>query len=145
MDYTTLFTPNHQQKPNFMALAAAVLSQAEDLFALLDSLPTAWSLDTAVGAQLDTLGALSGLPRPESAASDADYRLYLRARIAAFHWDGTQASLPETLSRAFPDREATMTDNLNGSVTASLSGDAPPFGLKELFPVPAGVRLIENR
>ena len=145
MDYLSLFPPYQRDKPRFMALARAVLSQAEDLQRLFDTLaPAAYSLEAAVGPQLDALGALLNIPRPSPGVSDEDYRFFLRARLAAHHWDGTNGSLPAILAAAFPGREATLRDNLDGSVTLSLSGPPPPFPLKELFPVPAGVRVREE-
>ena len=139
-----LFSPVHRQKPRFMALASAVLSQAADLLALIqDGIPEAFSLETASGRQLDALGNLINVSRPASDTSDEDYRFLLRARIAANHWNGTNETLPETLAEAFPGRTAMLKDNLNGTVTASLSGEAP-FPLADLFPVPAGVRLLEE-
>lgn len=139
-NYLDFIPPHNLLKPRFTALAEAVLSQANDLFAFLASLSSAWSLDEAVGVQLDTIGALAGIPRPPG-ASDADYRLYLRARIAARQWDGTNETLPAILVQAFPGRTAALVDNQDGTVTATLSGEAPPFPLSDLFPVPAGVRL----
>ena len=139
-NYLDFLSPHNRQKPRFTALARAVLSQANDLFALLDTLPQAWSIETAVGQQLDTLGALTNIPRPPN-TGDEDYRLYLRARLAAKNWDGTNETLPSVLARAFPDRTATLIDNQDGTVTFTLDGAAPPFPLEELIPLPAGVRL----
>ena len=144
MNYLELLSPHQRNRPRFAALATAVLAQAEDFFALLDSLPEALSPERAVGAQLDRLGALCGVPRPAGHLSEEDYRTYLRAKIALHHWDGTNETVPEVLRAAFPDRDAALRDNLDGTVTASLSGDPLPFPLKEVFPVPAGVRLIES-
>ena len=143
MRFLSLFSPHNQQKPRFMAMASAVLSQADDLLSLYEeAMPSAFALDSAVGFQLDTLGALVGVSRPSSATSDDDFRVLLRARIARNHWDGTNESLPAALAAAFPDRSSSLIDNLDGTVTASLSDDHP-FPLKDLFPLPAGVRLLE--
>ena len=142
--YLNLISPVHQGKTKFMALASAVLSQAADLLALYrDGLPEALSLETAEGFFLDTLGQLSGVPRPTPGTSDADYRTYLRALIRLHHWDGTNGSLGSLLAEAFPGMEARLTDNMDGTVTASLSGNIP-FDLKDVFPCPAGVKLIEG-
>ncbi len=141
--WLSLFSPSHQQKPRFMALAAAVLAQTNDILSLIQTgFPEAFALDTAAGVQLDALGMLLNTPRPSSAVSDEDYRFLLRARIAAFHWDGTNETVSRMLAMAFPGRTASMTDNMDGTVNVSLSGDAP-FPLKGLFPHPAGVKLIE--
>ena len=142
-NYLDFLSPHNRLKPHFSALAEAVLSQANDLFALLSSLPSAWSLDEAVGVQLDDIGALMNIPRPPN-ASDEEYRLYLRARIAGKNWDGTNESLPGVLANAFPGRTAQMIDNMDGTVTVSLSREAPPFALEELFPIPAGVRMWDR-
>ena len=139
-NYLDFLSPHNRQKPRFTALARAVLSQANDLFALLDTLPQAWNLDSAVGQQLDALGALTNIPRPPN-TGDEDYRLYLRARLAAKNWDGTNETLPAVLARAFPGRTATLIDNQDGTVSFTLFGEAPPFPPEELIPLPAGVRL----
>ena len=142
--YLTLFSPVHQEKPRFMALASAVLSQATDLLALYGpALAEAFSPDTAAGAQLDALGQLAGLPRPGSDTPDEDYRAYLRAGIFLHRWDGRNESLPALLSAVFPGRNARLLDNQDGTVSASLEG-AFPFPLREVFPRPAGVRLTEG-
>ena len=139
-EYMDFLSPHNRMKPRFAALAEAVLSQANDLFSLLGSMISECGLDDAVGVQLDTIGALAGIQRPLG-TSDADYRIYLRARIAARQWDGTNETLAGILAIAFPGRTAKMVDNQDGTVTATLSGDAPGCPLEELFPVAAGVRL----
>ena len=47
------------------------------------------------------------------------------------------------LAIAFPGAEAVLTDNQDGTVTASLSEDTQ-FPLEDLFPCPAGIRLSER-
>ena len=142
-DYLSLFSPVHQQKPRFMALASAVLSQAEDLLTLLQSVfPEARTIDTAADSSLDALGALLNVPRPAS-VSDEDYRFLLQAKIACRRWDGTNEPLPAILAAALPRLDAACDDNADGSVAVTLSGD-PPFPLKDLIPVPAGIQLIQS-
>ncbi|MBQ6507355.1 MAG: DUF2612 domain-containing protein [Clostridia bacterium] len=142
-NYLSLFSPAHQGKPRFMALASAALSQAADLLTLLQSaFPEARTIDTATGSALDALGALLDVTRPAS-ASDEDYRFLLRARIAARQWNGTNEGLPDVLAAALPRLNAACNDNADGSVTITLSGN-PPFPLRDLIPVPAGVRLIQS-
>ena len=142
--YLEMFPPATREKPRFMALARAVMTQAAELVALVQTeIPAAYDLETASGRQLDALGELLNVPRPLPSTSDEDYRFLLRARIAVHHWDGTNESLPEVLAAAFPEREAKLIDNQDGTVTASVSGNLP-FSLEELFPVPAGVRLVHG-
>ena len=141
--YLALLSPVHRGKPRLLALCSAVLSQATDLMHLYDLLPTAFDLDQAVGTQLDTLGQLAGVHRPGASVSDADYRAYQKAWIRLHHWDGTNAALPALLAAAFPDQDARLTDNGDGTATATLSGGFP-FPLEDVFPRPAGVRLLEE-
>ena len=144
MNYLDLLTPHIRGKPRAEQLAAAMLKQAEDMISLLASLygaSGALSLDSAMGNQLDALGGMAGVLRPARSTADEDYRLLLRAKIAAHHWSGTNEDLPEILELAFPGRNARILDNLNGSVTFSIDGDLPPFPPEEILPVPAGIRI----
>ena len=126
-----------------MALAEAVLSQVTDLMALVtDGFPAARLPETAEGICLDAVGELLGVPRPAGMEDEA-YRFLLRAKRAIHHWDGTNETLPAVLEAAFPSREAKLIDRMDGTVAASVSGELP-FPLAELFPVPAGVRLVEE-
>ena len=127
-EYAKLFSPVHTLKPRFMALAAAVLGQVDDLFALYDS--GAFDLETAEGFFLDALGEISGVRRTTPGMTDEEFREFLRQRIALHHWDGTNGSLKETLDQAFPNGNAVITDNMDGTVTGNVE-----------FPCIAGVRL----
>ncbi len=125
---TSLFSPEHQTKPRFMAFANAILEQVDDLFSLFDA--GAFSLETAEGFFLDTLGEISGVTRTTPGMTDTEFREYLRQMIALHHWDGTNGSLKETLDQAFPEGEAMIVDNMDGTVTGNV-----------VFPCIAGIRL----
>ena len=141
--YLDLISPVHQGKSRFMALCIAVLTQAAQLIRLYEALlPEAFDLEKAKGVQLNTLGQLVGVSRPKPTTSDADFRAFLRAWIQLHHWDGTNGSLPELLSAAFPGQDARLIDNGDGTVTASISGSLP-FSLRAVFPCPAGIQMIE--
>ena len=118
-NYNDLFSPVHRNKARFMALAEAVLGQITDLAALFDE--AAFSLETAEGFFLDTLGEISGVKRRTPGETDEDYREYLRQMIALHHWDGTNGNLKETLDQAFPDGNAEITDNMDGTVTGNVN------------------------
>ena len=126
-----LFSPMHTLKPRFMALANAILEQVDDLFSLFDA--GAFSLETAEGFFLDTLGEISGVTRVTPGMTDMEFREYLRQRIALHHWDGTNGSLKETLDQAFPDGNAVITDNMDGTVTGNVS-----------FPCIAGIQEVRE-
>ena len=61
MDYLSLFPGYVQEKPKFMALAAAVLRQAADLITLAQSITPGFSVGSATGVQLDVLGESFGI------------------------------------------------------------------------------------
>jgi len=142
-DYLNEFSPSQQGREKFMALASAVLTQVTDLLAFLpDADPSPFLPSSASGAWLACFGALLNLDRPSGTTSDDDYRELLLARAALMGWDGTNGTVPDVLEAAFPGRTYTYCDNMDGTVTATLEGAVWP--LEDLFPRPAGVRLIEG-
>lgn len=137
MDYMNLFPAWSREKPRFAALAQAILTQVNDLMAVIQSIPSAYSPDFAEGASLDAIGEASGCPRPDG-MSDADYRQFLLASFALFSWDGSNGTAQAVLSAAFPG--STISDNIDGTVTihpvSQLQTD------QHLYPLPAGVRAV---
>jgi hypothetical protein len=61
--YTSLITSEHASAPNFVATVAASCQPFADLLAVLQSIPSLYDLDNAVGAQLDTVGLWVGVSR----------------------------------------------------------------------------------
>lgn len=61
--YTNLITSEHQGKPNFAAVLAAILQPIADITQTIDALPAAFDIDEAVGAQLDIVGLWVGVSR----------------------------------------------------------------------------------
>ena len=136
--YLALFPGASRNKPRFMALASAVLRQTTDLIPLTASLLSGFSFASAQGGQLDEIAGAVGLRRQDAASStDAGFRAYLLAKLALWGWDGTNAGVPAVLS-GLPG--TVQTDNGDGTVTVSASSLPGPAA--ELFPVPAGVRVI---
>ena len=84
--YLPLFPGASREKPRFMALAEAVLTQAVDLQSLADMLLPGFSFALAEGKQLDMLAAAEGLGRedhtPGAPLADGDFRVYLLAKHA---------------------------------------------------------------
>lgn len=57
---------------------------------------------------------------------DETYRLLIRARIGANHWDGTLAGMNATLSQIFSgDTHVFIQDNQDMSITVGISGKVP--------------------
>jgi len=62
-DYTALITSEHADKPNFVALVAAVAGAMADANNAVRALDAAFDLDTAIGVQLDAVGLWIGFSR----------------------------------------------------------------------------------
>lgn len=77
--------------PNITAWADMIAAQAQDLEDAAQLLLTIVNIDDSVGAQLDVIGRVVGQIR--AGASDAIYRLYLKARIIANRSSGTPEQL----------------------------------------------------
>ena len=136
MDWLSLFPGASRGKPRFMALAGAVLRQAEDLLPVIAALETAFSFASAEGVQLDALAQSAGLERNEAGTEvpDEDFRQYLLAKLALWAWDGTNKTVPGVLHTVLPG--GTQTDNGDGTVTVTGTGG--------VLPIPAGIGIIQN-
>ena len=143
-DYIALFPGASREKSRFMALAETVLRQVMDLQAVVASMNGAFSFAEAEGKQLDRLAESVGLNREDTTdganCPDEQFRQYLLAKLALWGWDGTNEGVPAVLEGGLPGN--TEKDNCNGAVTVS-PGTGLPVPVKDLAPVPAGVR-VEN-
>ena len=133
--YLALFPASSREKPRFAALAEAVLRQVMDLIALVPFLASGFSFDSAVGSQLDLLGASVSVPRQEG-WSDETYRAVLLKKLKLDTWDGTNET-----SFDFLDDGETLIDNCDGTVTAATS---LPLPANEVLPVPIGVAAMSG-
>ena len=62
-DYLSLVTSKHRDKPLFAAVITALTASFSEGQAFAASIPDAFSVDNAVGVQLDVVGELVGVPR----------------------------------------------------------------------------------
>ena len=76
---------------NIVKMLRVLLQPTQDLEDVLQALRTQRSIDAAVGAQLDMIGAIVGQPR--NGMTDDDYRIYCRARIATNRSGGSYEDL----------------------------------------------------
>lgn len=129
--YRSLVTSEYQNSPKFLALLSAALQPIDDLFSCLVNMDFAFYLDTAVGAQLDMIGAIVGTKRqvgfqPSNGVSpildDLTFRVLLKAKVARNHWDGKISSLQTTWKQLFPGGTISIQDNQNMSISVTLSG-----------------------
>ena len=137
MDYMTLFPSYTRGLPRFSALASAILSQVDDLIAVIPDLNGAYAVSSASGEQLDALGDSVGFPRPDG-MTDADYREVLQAKLVLWTWDGANDTAQGIMDLICPG--STICDNGDGTVT--VSGVSTLQSAYGLYPVPAGVRAV---
>lgn len=152
--YLDLITSQHRTKPNFMTWLEAGLKPVDALETTAGLTDVAFDLDTAAGYQLDILGLILGLSRklnfqPTSGSDvldDGYYRLCLKAKIVKNQWNGTRASLEQTVKQIFPLGALEVIDNQDMSVDIYLlnPGETDPYLIEllkheYLIPRPEGV------
>lgn len=129
--YLALVTSQYVNSKKFNALLYVLLKKFDDVSQCLVAMDTALDLDSAVGAQLDMLGATVGAARtvnfqPSGGVSpvldDATYRIYIKAKIAQNQWDGTLTSLYPIWQQLFPNGKIIIIDNQNMTVDITLTG-----------------------
>jgi hypothetical protein len=117
--------------PKLNALLYVLLKKFDDVSQCLVKMDTALDLDSAVGVQLDMLGAVVGASRtvgfqPSGGVSpildDTTYRIYIKAKIAQNQWDGTRNQLYEIWQQLFPGGQIIIIDNQNMTCSIALKG-----------------------
>lgn len=164
-DYTRLVTPEHRDKPRFLALVELLTSFAVDERTVIEHLPTDFDVDVAVGVQLDAIGLWVGstriitvepseaYPTPTSpyqvSLSDAIFRRLIKARAVANSWDGTPEGILPVLAAFYgpAGTYAAVVDNQDMSIDLYIGGVFPTAAEAAVFsqfllPVrPSGVRV----
>ena len=139
-DYLSLFPGSTREKPRFLAVASALLRQVMELQTVVEELNAAFSPASAQGAQLDALGESLGLSRLDTtagaAATDAEYRDFIRKKLIRWGWDGTNRTVPGIAERL--QAGSFEKDNMNRTVTVTGAG-TQPAAIKDLYPITAGV------
>ena len=123
--YTGLLTSEYASSRNMLDWLEASLYPFQDLQVCLNSFVEAFSLDSAVGAQLDIIGEIVGQARtvgfqPSGGVSpildDQTYRLALKSCVAQNHWDGTLDGLINIWKALFPGGIIIVNDHQNMTV-----------------------------
>lgn len=135
MNYKEMFTSAVLAMPRFMELAKAVIWQINELQYVISSMKEEFSLEEAVGVQLDQIGKGLSVSRPLN-LSDDDYRELILKKLRLWRWNGTNEEVPGVLEDIDP--EGSETDNDNLTVTIASSGSLPVPAV-ELYPLAAGV------
>lgn len=136
-------TPN-----NITKLLTAIMGPVQDVENALQQLLTERTIDAGVGVQLDIIGKLVGQDR--GGLIDADYRHYLRARIATNRSNGVTEDLITITKLIVNDGSATYNISRNGvaTVVARIGGIAVTDSLGDIVytflhdAVSAGVRIV---
>lgn len=151
--YTGLITSQHNTKPKFMATVAALVQPLVDTQVCIAQIPSDFDIDHAVGVQLDIVGLWVGVSRiinslsGQFLLSDDTYRILLKTRIAANHWDGTMEGITNILSILFAGYDIFVIDNFDMSMVVGIFNLAPDSELMSVFlggyvPLkPVGVRV----
>lgn len=66
MDYTTLITSEHKDKPKYKAMVSCVSGAFSDCSSSVSQIPSLFDLDAAIGDQLDVIGLWVGVSRKVS-------------------------------------------------------------------------------
>lgn len=167
-DYVGLIPSYHRGQPRFTATIALTSGAFADLTNAVKTLPAAFDLDLAIGAQLDCVGAWVGRSRfvatplasvwfsfdvaglgvdqgvwRDPYASDTGltrlddetYRLLLRAKIAANHWNGRVESLAAVLAPLFGTGAVIvyLEDRQDMHMVVGLAGALPDALVLSLF------------
>lgn len=153
-DYEALAPGWNRGKPKWLAFLRLILSQPVQMMEMLDSYTETFSIDTAVGRQLDMLGEMVGASRvlpfaPATAPrrlADEDYRLLIRATVAQNAWDGTNESASAIFGVIFPALGIVLEDKQDMSINVIIRGtltkiQAEMINAGLLIPHPAGVTM----
>ncbi|WP_103110756.1 DUF2612 domain-containing protein [Brevibacillus reuszeri] len=154
-EYLDPITSQHWDKEKFMRWLTAMLEKEDAAVTVANYIPIAFSVDQAVGVQLNTLGDLVGRSRylpfqladgSSPVLDDSNYRIALKAKIAQNQWEGTLPQIYELWADLFPNARLKLKDNQNMSMKATIRGE---LGLQSvllvtvgyIIPKPAGVSL----
>ena len=154
LPYEALAPSWNRSKPKWLAFLQMIVGQATDMMTMLEKFETTFSLDAAVGPQLDMLGSIVGVSRvlpfaPVSASrtlGDEDYRLLIRAAVAQNMWDGTNESASDIFNVVFPAFGITLEDQQDMSINVVIRGmfteiQAEMINAGLMIPHPAGVTM----
>jgi hypothetical protein len=153
--YVDLITSQHKTRPKFTAWISSPLTIISDNIATTNQIPSSFDIDTAIGAQLDTIGHIVGRSRtlsfqPSGGSSpvmdDPHYRLALKAKIAQNQWDGTIPQVYEVWNSLFPDVGLVIIDNQDMTISALVDGELDSISTElvasgYIIPKPIGVKL----
>lgn len=128
--YLDLITSEHREQPNYIAWLSAALNKVDDGMTVLNGMIVDFTLDNAIGAQLDVIGQIAGVNRNvgvqlssgSSILDDTHYLLIIKAAIARNMWDGTIPSIYSLWTSIFPNSQLQIIDNQDMTMQAIVTG-----------------------
>lgn len=132
-DYTDLITSLYRDKPKYKAWIEANITPYVNLQNLLFTMQeTYFDVNTAIGEQLDIIGARVGASRvlpfdPTGGLSpllgDTDYRFLIKAKILQNVWKGTNQEIYDNWAVLFTDVFISLKDFQDMSIGVLIIGD----------------------
>lgn len=113
--------PEQFRKPRIQAVLSAFASPVQALEDALQALLTERAIDTAIGQQLDDIGAKVGQPR--DGLDDETYRRYVRARIATDRSHGQFEDLIAVARAVLVDPDLVVTTSQEQIATVIVRAD----------------------
>ena len=138
-----------KDKPKLRDLLTVLVEPVQDVENAFTQILLERTVDTALGAQLDVVGAIVGQPRA-GVSDDELYRRYIRARIATNKSRGTVNDLLKVARLVVNDETASLVIDLQGTAALVLGvyGPETPDDVADILiaflqqAVAAGVRII---
>lgn len=104
----------YKDKPEFNKFMAILVSDIQDIENALEAFYTIFDIDNSVGKQLDNIGIFIGQPR--NAASDEEYRTFLKAKIAINIGSGTIDDILIAWSTIIPNGNIELVENFPAEI-----------------------------
>ena len=129
--YSNLITRQFASSAPFLGMVEARAQVFIDIAACLQSFDAAFDIANAVGVQLDAIGAAHNVTRtlpfqPRNGVSpvlgDDDFRILVRAKIAADTYNGSNDSLQPLWQTLYPGATIVVIDNHDMSATVLFLG-----------------------
>lgn len=132
--YLNLVTLEHDSKPHYMAMIAATVQPFADTKQVTAGFISDYSIETAVGQQLDRVGQIVGIARPPEFDDDL-YRIVLQVRILNNHWLCNKPSAYYLMNQIFGALgfQFLLDDHADLSITEILLGGVPSPGVIALL------------
>ena len=130
--YLKKITSAHITRPRYMAWLKEVLDLFCEIGTVIETMNAAFYIESAVGEQLDVIGATVGASRALPFTSlnvgsgylgDEDYRSFIKAKIMQNMWDGTNQSLPGLWQAVYPQLEMSYVDGQDMTMTITIKGE----------------------